>query len=206
MDITFQKGDAQKMCNILRAISMTKRVCLRPVAFNVGGISTVLSASNLVLEDMLEFSASLLTANYVVDSKKDLIAVTILVNNALTYADLEQEGITVITKDKNKEILHVMSPLEVTIYFRNHTGVCSREENTQFLTSKSNGTLDQGIVVLASRFSDIKNFQFSITDKGFGEEEATITASTFFGDSTESILKDACQHLIEEVEKIQENL
>lgn len=206
MKITFPKGDAQKMCNLLRAVSMTKRTVLRPIAFNVGGISTMISAGSMVVEDMLEFSASLLSVNYVTDNNSDLIAVSVSVSSEMTYADLEQDDITVIAKDKSKGILHVMSPIEVTIYFRNYQGTCTREENAQFLSSRIDNASLQGIVVLAGRFCDIKNFQFSIDERGFGEEEATITASTFFGDSTKSIVDDACQEVIKMVEKIQQNL
>jgi DNA-directed RNA polymerase alpha subunit len=159
-----RKGSATILSNFIRQIALTQLPAIRPIAFSVGTSSNVITAGNNVIEDMVEFSASLAKIHFKCDSMNvgDIKVLTVT-SSVLKVSDLEQDDVIVIAEDKNEEILHtVNSDVEVKIYLRCYYGSVSANENEKFL--KRDALMQNNVIVVNSRHCDINSIKVSVDE------------------------------------------
>lgn len=158
------KGYGNIIANVLRQMALVSINSLRPIAVSVGQNSNVISAGENVVEDMIQICSNLSALHYQPkgDLHKDQIVVfSTKVTGVLKASDLNTgEFNTVYSEDK--ELLHVLNgSVDVTIYFRYTSNVCSKDDNILCLEMQSINT--NNLVVTNSRHSDISKFAYKIT-------------------------------------------
>lgn len=210
------KGAGKVLCNTLRQIALTKRYVVRPIAFKVGDSSNILSAGNLVIEDMIEFSSSLTGLDYELNrpiTQEDhnrIIECNYNCTGVLTVRDLSQGEIVVTSEDKlNDEILHLVqlsggtkASTTVTVFYRIAEGAADKNDNEYFLSKELSGTLingsdgiDNSIVILSSRHTDVASFAYTISQTSLDHDSVQCKIETLNSTSEKDVLIDACDTL-----------
>jgi len=148
MIFTIKKDLAVLFGNTLRQIIILNRSVLRPIAYNVNGHSTVVSAGDIVMEDMVEFSVLLNTPSYRLSSVTDSTATPQVFlaqaefTQVLTLGDLLKGSKIRCTSNHNDmELLHVLKnssnkPVEVEVFFALNTANRTAAENEFLLSSE----------------------------------------------------------------------
>lgn len=186
------------VCNDLRRFTLDRRLTLKPIAYQVGENSSLISAGKNVIEDMISFTASLERFHYVKRgalNQGEIIKVQIVVKDVLKASDFESEGITLIANNKNTdlELLHLTpgaSPIDVYVYFRVDYGAHTKEENELFLAQ--DGYDVSTLVVLTTNHRDIKHFCYDTEQSFTGSKSAndvSFRIEAYSDDSELDILK-----------------
>lgn len=132
--------------NTLRQILILNRSVIRPIAYNVNGISTVIGAGDLVMEDMVEFSVSLNRPAYWLSNaleegeQASVYLASAEFTDVLTLDQLlAGSGIECSSEYKSMELLHVLKnssnkPIRVEVFYALNKGNKTAREN-EFLLS-----------------------------------------------------------------------
>lgn len=184
------------MMNTLRLIALTQLSIARPIAVKVGDNSSILSAGDTVIEDMIEFCSKLSEHNFGCNTDKELISITVPQCSTLYLSDLTSDEISLCNSESaSEELLHTLqTPVDITILFRNSTNVHNSFHNTEFLENNHVPNLDS-FTVLNSRHCKIANFRYKIL-KQMGELSLVeLCIDSFDGTPEEEIYKQ-CVELI----------
>ena len=159
-----RKGCAGIIANAVRQIALSSLKSLRPIAIKVGNECNVISAGSSVLEDMIQISSNLNSLGYKCKSDGEIFTFRTVVTGTLKASEIKSDDFEVVLPDgKDVDILHVLNDnVEVVIYFRNASGVGSKDDNLYAL-AKTDIPTDK-LVVTNSRHTDITNFSYTISE------------------------------------------
>lgn len=194
---------ANSLCNTLRQVAMTQRSCLRPIAFQIGSRSTVTDAGDEVEEAPLEVIWAVSSLRFRYAGSRDLAFVTFSTDSVLKAKDLEANGISVISEDK--EILHAMSATSGTIYFRFAKGMFSAKDNQEFL--RANDVDMTKVTCIASNHNELAAFNVNREELQNGKAKVEISVSSDSevfdsADFAKTILIDAINRTVQELDEI----
>lgn len=179
MVLTCKKGQGNAIGYFLRQLVLTSVECWRPVAFIIENRKTnILYSEGDIVEDMLEVQKNLADLVYVCDDDSiDFFEETYTFTNALTVNDLANGSVVKaqLNGNDNKNVITCTNSSEVQmkIIFRKTAGVCSMDDNFNFIEQHHSVTSDTN--VLNSIHSIVKRFAFSIQEKANNTEEINIT-------------------------------
>lgn len=196
--LKIDKDITSLVCNDLRRFTLDRRLALKPIAYQVGENSSLISAGKNVIEDMISFTASLERFHYIRHDKLnrgEIFKVHLTVKDILRTTDFEASGITLQANSSNvsTELLHLTPgamPIEVDVYFRVDYGPHTKEENELFLVQE--GYDISTLVILTSNHRDIESFSYS-TEQSFSSGNTTndvkFNIKAYSNDSELDILK-----------------
>ena len=208
MKIEFKKGYAETVCNALRQAAYCQRKVLRPIAVKVGDSSNVLAMGPLVLEDSIEFTSNLISFDFKTNrefKEDEIIEVTTMCSGVVRLRDLINPDISVYNANLDQELLHFVdgvSPvnMSVTVYYRYSSGNATIEDNTYalatFLNKGASMKIDRSIVLLNSRFNDVKAFGFDINKDDLDKDIVTFNIASKTDVDAKTILIEAADSLI----------
>ena len=159
-----KKGCANIIANAVRQIALSSLKSLRPVAIKVGNECNVISAGNSVLEDMIQISSNLNSLGYKCKGDGEIFVFRTVVTGTLKASEIKTDDFEVVLPDgEDVDILHVLNDnVEVVIYFRNTSGVGTKDDNLYALAKASVPT--DKLVVINSRHTDITKFSYTISE------------------------------------------
>lgn len=200
MIITCKKGQGNALGYFLRQLVLTSVKCWRPIAFVIENRKTnTLYSEGDIIEDMLEVQKNLADLIYVGDDSLDFVEETYTFKGKLTSDDLANGSVVkAISKDR-KDIITCSndSPVSVKVFFRNTAGVCSMDDNFNFIEEHQQVTSDTN--VLNSLHSIVKKFAFSVSEKANNTEEVNINMESLTSDE-KSILIQCIEESISTLE------
>lgn len=188
------------MLNAARSAAFICYPCIRPIAFDVGGDSNVLSISDSVIEDMTTFISNVSTLNFSYSGNSALIAAKVTCDGTLTIKQLLAG--TGISCNVDREILHSSTPTDVTVVFAVQSGNKLNTENEELLTE----TPYEKFTVINSRHCIVNSFTYHKIDDSDGNETYDVTIDTIGDVSEEEVLKLAFNHLKQVASKMENNL
>lgn len=164
-----KKGLGNIVANVIRQMALVGINSLRPIAITVGQNSNVISAGENVVEDMIQICSNLNSLHYEVLGNLDFDSIIIfhtkINNGVLKSSDLKDDKFHAVS-DTDRELLHVLNGhVDVTIYFRYTSNVCTKDDN--ILCLENNGIDTSTLVVTNSRHSDVLNFAYKIKTDDF---------------------------------------
>ena len=208
MKIELKKGYAETVCNALRQAAYCQRKVLRPIAVKIGDSSNVLAMGPLVLEDSIEFTSNLISLDFKTNrefKEDEIIEVTNVCTDVVRLKDLINGDISVYNGNLEQEFLHFVNSanpisMPVTIYYRYSSGNATIEDNTYalaaFLNNGASMKIDRSIVLLNSRFNDIKAFGFEVNKDNLDKDIVTFNIVSKTDVEPGTILKEAADSLI----------
>jgi DNA-directed RNA polymerase alpha subunit len=155
MIVKLNRYTADGVINSIRQIALTRLNSLRPIAFAVGESSNVINISEKCEEDMTEFIGNISSMAFSYTGGNKLVTWKNLCRDVLNASAFSNGEIGVISYDVT-EVLHVFTPMNVTVYFRFDSGKHTKEDNEAFL--KKNGVNTDSLVIINSRHGVVKNF------------------------------------------------
>lgn len=213
MKISVPRGQGPYITNALRQMIYTRRPVVRPIAFSTGN-SNVLSAGNLVIEDMLNFSSALTKLNYccgqINNRVGEIFSKTYSFKGVLHEQDLNSGDLKVLS-NTNDEILHSApdetgfpATITVTIYFRIACGCFNSEDNLSYLLNYLGDGSNVDVsryIMLSSRHCDVDVFTHTI-ETFPDHDDVELSVDVFSGESEKEILMQAKQALVDCLAKI----
>lgn len=161
MQIKVNKQYSNAFVNLLRQIILTGVDTVRPIAFQVGNTSNVLATADSVEEDMTTFIRQVCNNTYYTKTDDELVVCESVCSSVLRSGDFQPAGIAAV---QEKELLHVLGEISVSVVFRNTAGSHSKEDNIMCL--ERNSLLSDNFIVIPSRHSDIGAFRYESTVSG----------------------------------------
>lgn len=192
MVLTCKKGQGNAIGYFLRQLVLTSVECWRPIAFIIENRKTnTLYSEGDIVEDMLEVQKNLSDLVYICDDDSiDFVEETYTFENVLTSNDLAKGSIVKakIKDNENKNIITCTnsSEVQIKIIFRKTAGVCSMDDNFNFIEEHHTVTPDTN--VLNSLHSIVKRFAFSVQEKA-NKEEIDISMESLVSDEKDILVK-----------------
>lgn len=155
--------------NTLRQILLLNRSVIRPIAYNVNGISTVVGAGDLVMEDMVEFSVYLNNPSYWLSNAADegehaaVYLATAEFTDVLTLGQLLQgSGIECSLESKEIELLHILKnssnkPVRVEVFYALNKGNKTARENEFLLSAEMEKFREVSLISRTKNSSSAEN-------------------------------------------------
>lgn len=192
MKVVLDSNSSNAFLNLLRKVLRSRLPSARPIAFKVGSVCDVCNTADSVEEDMSEFISNVSSSFFAMNEDSELAVYTCSVNGTLSLAgassELAASGVTVLDLGTD-EVLHTLSPIPVTIYFRRAPGRFTARENEEFLAGKGVDTSE--LIIINSRHCPIKNLTYEEVDQYDGKTEYNFSLETDGSITSESAVASA---------------
>lgn len=197
------KGCGRIVVNAIRQMIYAQRCTLRPIAIKVGTSSNVVSAGDLIVEDMIKITADLSELRYEFDSPRKhenmLIRCDYECHGSLKVSDLQKDNVKVLDSDSlDEELIHSTDGdiFTVSIYFRNAPGVYTHQENRAYLEEQSE---EQSVIssyeVLSTRHTDVLSVTSEVEILA-DHDSVTLNVEVYTSEDGDSVIRGACKAMI----------
>ena len=173
--LNVKRGEGMMFSTLFRKIAINTIEEYRPIAYHIDDEGSNLLYSNNIAQDMLQFIASLDNLKFESNVKDDLVVLNVTLADKLYSEDLKSSEIRCVT---NGVLLFNNigdNPINIKLIFRRYSGICSVEDNQNFLLDRK--LLGEGfdIKVIRSNHGVIKSMKQDITQVGLNKELLSIT-------------------------------
>ncbi|WP_394862056.1 hypothetical protein [Paraclostridium bifermentans] len=173
-----RKGEARMLGNLLRHLTIASSPCWRPIAISLDKEGTnVLHSSGDVVQSMLEIRQSFVDLQFEVNCDDDdtkIVMETYTFGKELNSNDLSKGRVKCITP--NVPIINMLSEGEntITVYFRNGYGVCTLDQNQNFLQKGEKINTLGNINVIPSVHTENDKFTFVVEENSLDTEKLIV--------------------------------
>lgn len=176
---------------LIRTIALTMFPTVRPIAIKCGNESNVIDLGDSCEEDTCEFISACQASTYKYDGEGDFVVLKTTVGSVLNLDTVSKpKGFSILSQGV-KEVLHVMTPVTVEIYFRKGYGKYTEKENNVFLKSK--GIDVDNLTCFSSRHCAVPVFSYQEPEEDGDSLIYDINISATDGYSSEEVLKAAVE-------------
>jgi len=190
MQVCVNRYTGESLLNMVRQTALTRLREVRPVAFKVGAFSNMVTISDSVEEDMVEFIGKVSSSVYSLKDESSELFVWKgqTSGGCFRTRDMEGDGLTVLSVGHD-ELLHCFGDVSVEVYFRNGAGKYTAEQNIAFL--RKHGVDTDSLAVVVSRHTPVSLFSYKkVGEDGHGDIY-DITVVPKGGRSAGGILREA---------------
>lgn len=194
-----EKGEGRALGQLIRQIVFKTSPSWRPVGFSIDGDTTILSSSEVFMQDMVEFTNNLCMVIY--DGSNEEFAVErFKVNGNFGTSEFNaQSSVIKCLSEKDTLITTSKVSAEITVYFRYTNGNYSLQDNKTFLDSKIGGGANA--ITIPSVHCPVNQLTFLVKEIDLTREELTIKVSDELVDS-KKILEDAVSKCIDKLQRM----
>lgn len=188
MEITLNKYTGAAYLNLLRQTLLCRIPVTRPVAFRVGS-SNVIDLGDLAEEDTSEFISNVSSSSFVMSGREEFYVWSGSVSSVLSFSTRAVFGDVTVLHTGVKDVLHVLAPTTVEIYFRKGCGKFTSQENEAFL--KKHGVNTDTVITVNTRHCAVKLFSFKEKMRVGNDIVYDLGIVPENGDTEENLLKKA---------------
>ncbi len=173
--IECNKGEGQVFGNLLRKFALMRLPSWRPIAFRIEREGTnILHSSPDILQSMLEFAQELSELQFECESNDDVVQEIYTFQGSLSSSDLTKGSVKCLTDGVPLLDLMGTTGLTVKLIFRKTYGICSANQNLNFLQEKQIIGDNSEIKVISSIHSEISKFFYKVEETTLDKENLII--------------------------------
>lgn len=204
-----KKGEARMLGNLLRHLTIASSPCWRPIAISLEKEGTnVLHSSGDVIQSMLEITQALSTSQFEVecDNESKIVMERYSFEKELNTNNLTQGRVKCLTS--NEPIINMLSDgiTEMCVYYRKGYGICSLDQNQNFLQKGEKINTLGNITVISSVHTENDKFTFVVEENSLDTEKLIVGMNNKYNslneESCRKVLKDTIESAIDTLQSM----